>query len=136
MRPTVERLGGANPSSAAAWVDAHGLHPGREGKSLYAANRASNAVEVHRKGSVSAIAFQPLNLVANGTIAGGGGPNLGNASADGKYLWLSGRYDDVVYRFDTRSGAVDQIKVSREPHGLTVWPQPGRYSLGHTGNLR
>jgi hypothetical protein len=23
-----------------------------------------------------------------------------------------------------------------EPHGLTVWPQPGRYSLGHTGNMR
>jgi hypothetical protein len=28
------------------------------------------------------------------------------------------------------------IKVGTEPHGLTVWPQPGRYSLGHTGNLR
>jgi hypothetical protein len=26
--------------------------------------------------------------------------------------------------------------VGREPHGLTVWPQPGRYSLGHTGNMR
>jgi hypothetical protein len=23
--------------------------------------------------------------------------------------------------------------VKTEPHGLTVWPQPGRYSLGHTG---
>ncbi len=57
-------------------------------------------------------------------------------SADGKYRWLSGRFDDVVYRIDTTSGAVDKIKVGREPHGLTVWPQPGRYSLGHTGNLR
>ena len=61
---------------------------------------------------------------------------MGNVSADGNYLWLSGRYDDVVYRIDTRSGAVDKIKAGREPHGLTVWPQPGRYSLGHTGNLR
>ena len=26
--------------------------------------------------------------------------------------------------------------LGAEPHGLTVWPQPGRYSLGHTGNLR
>jgi hypothetical protein len=42
----------------------------------------------------------------------------------------------VVYRVETTSGAVDQVKVGREPHGLTVWPQPGRYSLGHTGNLR
>jgi hypothetical protein len=23
-----------------------------------------------------------------------------------------------------------------EPHGLCVWPQPGRYSLGHTGITR
>ena len=31
---------------------------------------------------------------------------------------------------------VTKIAVGKEPHGLTVWPQPGRYSLGHTGNLR
>jgi streptogramin lyase len=61
---------------------------------------------------------------------------MGNVSADGKWLWLAARYDDVVYRFDTASGEVAQIKVGAEPHGLTVWPQPGRYSLGHTGNMR
>ena len=27
-------------------------------------------------------------------------------------------------------------RSGKEPHGLTVWPQPGRYSLGHTGNMR
>jgi hypothetical protein len=42
----------------------------------------------------------------------------------------------VVYRFDTTSGAVDFVAVGKQPHGLTVWPQPGRYNLGHTGNLR
>jgi hypothetical protein len=26
--------------------------------------------------------------------------------------------------------------VGTEPHGLCVWPQPGRYSLGHTGLMR
>ena len=67
---------------------------------------------------------------------GGGSPDMGNVSADGKTLWLSGRYDNVVYAFDTESGAVRIIPVGKEPHGLTVWPQPGRYSLGHTGNLR
>jgi YVTN family beta-propeller protein len=51
-------------------------------------------------------------------------------------LWLSGRYDDVVYAIDTTSGEVRTIAVGKEPHGLTVWPQPGRYSLGHTGNMR
>ena len=122
----------------ATGVGAHGLYPSRDGKSLYVANRGGNEVrgKPRGKGSVSVIDFQTRKVVATWPIAGGGSPDMGNVSADGNYLWLSGRYDDVVYRFDTRSGAVDQIKVGREPHGLTVWPQPGRYSLGHTGNLR
>jgi YVTN family beta-propeller protein len=61
---------------------------------------------------------------------------MGNVSADGKRLWLSGRYDDVVYVLDTTTGEVVKIPVGKEPHGLAVWPQPGRYSLGHTGNMR
>jgi YVTN family beta-propeller protein len=59
-----------------------------------------------------------------------------NVSADGRLLWLSGRFDDVVYAIDTSTGKVKKIKVGMEPHGLTVWPQPGRYSLGHTGIMR
>ncbi|MGH8805105.1 MAG: YncE family protein, partial [Polaromonas sp.] len=88
------------------------------------------------KGSISVIDFASRAVVKHWPIPGGGSPDMGNVSADGKYLWLSGRYDDTVYRIDTQSGSVDKIKVGREPHGLTVWPQPGRYSLGHTGNLR
>ena len=61
---------------------------------------------------------------------------MGNVSADGKQLWLSGRFDNVVYMFDAMTGKVVSIPVGREPHGLTVWPQPGRYSLGHTGDMR
>jgi DNA-binding beta-propeller fold protein YncE len=61
---------------------------------------------------------------------------MGNVSIDGKTLWLSGRFDNLVYAIDTTSGKIQSIKVPNEPHGLTVWPQPGRYSLGHTGNLR
>jgi len=34
------------------------------------------------------------------------------------------------------AGEVVTIAVGKEPHGLAVWPQPGRYSLGHTGNMR
>jgi len=59
-----------------------------------------------------------------------------NVSADGKRLWLSGRYDNAVYVIDTTTGEVVTIPAGKEPHGLTVWPQPGRYSLGHTGNMR
>jgi YVTN family beta-propeller protein len=122
----------------ATGVGAHGLYPSRDGRSLYVANRGGNQVrgKPGGKGSVSVIDFASRKVVANWPIAGGGSPDMGNVSADGRYLWLSGRYDDVVYRFDTKSGAVEKIKVGREPHGLTVWPQPGRYSLGHTGNLR
>ena len=42
--------------------------------------------------------------------------------------------DWIKLGFDERS--VSTLAVGREPHGLTVWPQPGRYSLGHTGNMR
>jgi len=117
---------------------AHGLYPSRDGKLLYVANRGSNKMigPRHGKGSVSVIDFATRKVVATWPIPGGGSPDMGNVSADGKYLWLSGRFDDVVYRFDTTSGAVEQVKVGREPHGLAVWPQPGRYSLGHTGNMR
>ena len=117
---------------------AHGLYPSRDGKSLYVANRGSNQIRGKPlgKGSISVIDFASRSVVKNWPIPGGGSPDMGNVSADGKHLWLSGRYDDVVYRIDTQSGAVDKIKVGDEPHGLTVWPQPGRYSLGHTGNLR
>lgn len=119
-------------------VGAHGLYPSRDGKSLYVANRGSNKIRgtPGGKGSVSVIDFASRAVTKNWTIPGGGSPDMGNVSGDGKYLWLGGRYDNVAYRFNTDTGAVDKIKVGREPHGLTVWPQPGRFSLGHTGNLR
>ena len=119
-------------------VGAHGLYPSRDGKLLYVANRGSNEIRGKPlgKGSISVLDFATGKIVKNWPIPGGGSPDMGNVSADGVYLWLSGRYDNVVYRINTTNGAVDQIKVGREPHGLTVWPQPGRYSLGHTGNMR
>lgn len=122
----------------ATGVGAHGLYPSRDGKSLYVANRGSNQIrgKPGGKGSVSVVDFATRTVTKTWPIPGGGSPDMGNVSADGQYLWLSGRYDNVVYRFNTTSGDVDQVKVGREPHGLTVWPQPGRYSLGHTGNMR
>ena len=119
-------------------VAAHGLYPSRDGKQLYVANRGSHQIHGVRrgKGSVTVIDFASEKIVAQWPIPGGGSPDMGNVSADGKSLWLSGRFDDEVYKIDTTSGYVTKIAVGQEPHGLTVWPQPGRYSLGHTGNLR
>ena len=107
----------------------HGLYPSRDGRRLYISDRGA--------GKVSVLDFHTNRVVDTWTIPGGGSPDMGGVSADGRTLWLSGRYDGVVYGFDTRSGRlVAEIPVGGSPHGLAVWPQPGRYSLGHTGNMR
>lgn len=116
----------------------HGLYPSRDGTKLYVANRGVARVygPPKGKGSVSVIDFATRKVDKTWPIPGGGSPDMGNISIDGKQLWLSGRYDNCVYVIDTTTGDVKSIPVKTEPHGLTVWPQPGRYSLGHTGNLR
>jgi DNA-binding beta-propeller fold protein YncE len=88
-------------------------------------------------GSVSVLDAATGKVTATWPIPGGGSPDMGNPTADGKELWLSGRFDSEVYVFDTATGRLlARIPVAPGPHGLTVWPQPGRFSLGHTGNMR
>jgi DNA-binding beta-propeller fold protein YncE len=107
----------------------HGLYASRDARFLYATNRA--------EGSISVISFATRRVVKKWRIPGGGSPDMGNVSADGKVLWLTGRWNGVVYAIDTRTGnLLKAITVGSSPHGLCVWPQPGRYSLGHTGILR
>jgi len=119
-------------------IGAHGLYPSRDGTKLYVSNRGSHLVNGPPRGpgSVSVIDFASRKVLTTLPIPGGGSPDMGNVSADGRQLWLSGRFDDVVYAIDTASGRVVSIPVGHTPHGLTVWPQPGRYSLGHTGVMR
>jgi len=120
-------------------IGTHGLYPNRDGTKLYVANRGQDHVGNNTRngpGSVSVIDFATKAVVVTWPIPDGGSPDMGNVSADGRTLWLSGRYDDVVYAINTISGEVTKIPVGKEPHGLAVWPQPGRYSLGHTGNMR
>jgi len=117
----------------------HGIYPSRDGKVLYISNRGSNHTwgAPRGPGSVTVLDPQTWRIVATWPVPGGGSPDMGNVTADGKELWLSGRYDGEVYVFATATGALThRIKVGRGPHGLTVWPHPGRYSLGHTGNMR
>jgi len=107
---------------------AHGLYPSRNARFLYVTNRTA--------GTISVISFATRRVVKTWTIPGGS-PDMGNVSADGKVLWLSGRYNAEVYAISTRTGRLlARIKVGLGPHGLCVWPEPGRYSLGHTGILR
>jgi YVTN family beta-propeller protein len=108
---------------------AHGLYVSRDSRVLYVSNRG--------EGSVSVIDFNSRKVVAKWRIGGSASPDMGGVSADGKVLWLAGRYHAEVYAIDTTSGALlARIRVGREPHGLCFYPQPGRYSLGHTGVFR
>jgi YVTN family beta-propeller protein len=117
------------PSFMPTGDGAHGLYPSRDSQFLYVSNRGA--------GSISVISFATRKVVKTWKIPGKASPDMGGVSADGKALWLSGRYNDEVYAIDTTSGKLlARIKVGDEPHGLCIWPQPGRYSLGHTGILR
>jgi YVTN family beta-propeller protein len=109
--------------------EAHGLYVSRDFKYLYVTNRG--------EGSISLIDLQTRRVATKWVLPGGGSPDMGNVSTDGSVLWLSGRYNAEVYAIDTRNGRLlARIPVGAGPHGLCVWPQPGRYSLGHTGIMR
>ena len=118
-----------NYSFIKAGRETHGLYVTRDSKNLLITNRG--------EGSVSVLRFSDNKIIAKWKIPGGGSPDMGGVSADGKQFWVSGRYDNVVYVFDIENGKyLTQIKVGKEPHGLCIYPQPGRYSIGHTGIFR
>jgi YVTN family beta-propeller protein len=123
--PQAFRVRGLVPTGRGA----HGLVVSRDSRRLLVSNRG--------EGSVSVISLATRRVVATWRLAGGGSPDMGGLSADGRWLWLSGRYHQQVYVVDARTGRLAaRVGVGVGPHGVCVWPQPGRYSLGHTGTLR
>jgi YVTN family beta-propeller protein len=107
----------------------HGLYSSRDSKVLYVSNRG--------EGTISVVDFATRKVAKKWTLPNGGSPDMGGVSTDGKVLWLAGRYHHEVYAIDTTDGhLLARIKVGKGPHGLCVYPQPGRYSLGHTGVFR
>lgn len=118
----------------------HSIIPSRGGKLFYIVNRGCKNVTgcaPKPPGSITVIDPNTQRITAQWPIHGGGSPDMGNISTDGSELWLSGKYDHEVYVFNTKTGQLThRIPVGRGPHGLAFWPQPGRYSLGHTGNMR
>jgi DNA-binding beta-propeller fold protein YncE len=107
---------------------AHGLYASRDSRVLYVSNR--------EEGSISIIDFASQQIARKWEIPHGT-PDMGGVSADGQVLWLSGRYSREVYAISTADGhLLARIRVGKGPHGLCVYPQPGRYSMGHTGVFR
>jgi DNA-binding beta-propeller fold protein YncE len=103
-------------------LGAHGLYVSRDSRYLYVSNR--------RDSSISLISLRKRKEVKKWRIPGGATPDMGGVSSNGRVLWLAGRYSGEVYALSTRTGKL------KGPHGLCVYPQPGRYSLGHTGVFR
>ena len=107
---------------------AYGIVVSRDGRSLYVTNRGESTVSVVD--------------VAAGTVKStwritGASPDLASLSSDGAVLWVSGRFDSEVYAVSTADGKVlARVPVGKGPHGLLVWPQPGRYSLGSNAMMR
>jgi YVTN family beta-propeller protein len=113
---------------------AHGLYQSRDATKLYVSNRGDPVRGVPGQG-VSVIDFSTDQVVANWPFSGS--PDMGGVSPDGTQLWLSGRYNKEVYVIDTTTGTlIQRIPVGAGPHGLDYFPQPGRYSMGHTGIYR
>jgi YVTN family beta-propeller protein len=106
---------------------AHGFAVSRDATQLYVSNRLA--------GSISVIDFATRRVVRTWNI--GGSPDMLQVSPDGTQLWTTNRYGTTVSVIGTRHGKVmASIEVGPDPHGLTYFPQPGNYSLGHNGVYR
>jgi YVTN family beta-propeller protein len=109
-------------------LGAHGLYVDRSSTRLFVTNRLG--------GSIAVIDLATRRIATIWQLPGTS-PDMGNLSADGTIFWVSGRYHNHVYAVSTVDGhLIKSIHVGGGPHGLCVWPQPGRYSLGHTGIMR
>ena len=75
---------------------AHGLYSSRDARVMYVSNRQA--------GTVSVVSFRSRRVIRTWQLPLPASPDMGGVSADGRVLWLSGRYDAVVYAIDTRTG--------------------------------
>jgi YVTN family beta-propeller protein len=106
---------------------AHGLCISRDGHRLYVSNRVA--------GTISVVDMRHHQRI--GTWHVGGSPDMMQVSPDGRRLWFTNRFNGTVGIADTRTGRlVRTIRVGDAPHGLTYFPQPGRFSIGHNGVYR
>jgi DNA-binding beta-propeller fold protein YncE len=105
----------------------HGLVPSRDARLLY----------VLGHGSVTAVDVAARRVTARWRLPRGASPKPGGVSADGTALWLAAPAAGTVFALSTRTGHVQhEFKVGGRPVSVSVYPQPGRYSLGGTSHFR
>ena len=106
---------------------AHGLYVSRNTRFLYVSNRLA--------GTISVISFRSRRVVRTWRV--GQSPDMMQLSPNGKELWVSNRFHSTVSVIGTRTGRVLRvIPVGASPHGLTYFPAPGRFCIGHNGLYR
>ena len=106
---------------------AHGLNVSRDAATLFVSNRM--------EGTISVIDF--ATRAVRHTWRVGGSPDMIQVSADGNQLWVSNRFHASVSVVDTTNGrVVATIPTGAGAHGVSLFPQPGRYSVGHNGVYR
>ena len=106
---------------------AHGLNVSRDAATLYVSNRM--------EGSVSVIDFATRTVRETWKV--GGSPDMIQVSADGSQLWVSNRFQGSVSVIDTATGKVTAtVATGAGAHGISLFPQPGRFNVGHNGVYR
>jgi len=106
---------------------AHGMALSRDTTHMYVTDRLA--------GEISRIDLSTLKVDATWNV--GGSPDMAQVSPDGSELWVTNRFGTTVSVVSTKTGTVlHHIEVGPDPHGLTYFPEPGRFSLGHNGVYR
>jgi len=106
---------------------AHGMALSRDTTHMYVTDRLA--------GEISVIDLKTLKVTATWNV--GGSPDMAQVSPDGLQLWVTNRFGTTVSVISTKTGKViHHIEVGPDPHGLTYFPEPGRFSLGHNGVYR
>ena len=123
-------------------LGAHGLYPSRDGKQLYVVNRGRNG-STARPGRRRRDGDRLRDREGGGALghARRRQPDMGNVSADGKYLWLAAALRRRGLPLDTSSGGSGRSRSapSRTADGVAAagarWGT-GNLAGSHTGNLR
>ena len=106
---------------------AHGLQVSRDTRFLYVSNRLA--------GTISVIEFATRQVVANWHV--GGSPDMMQLSPDGTQLWMTSRFNGWVIVVNAATGGeLGRLYAGPGAHGLSYFPNTGRYSTGHNGVYR